>query len=407
MAGEKLMNKTVLQRNRIHRYAAWLVLLTVPAVLMILTECRNLGSFGHQTPDARVYISIADHFTDTGHFIQTDRDVFGFVVPPGCPLALTVLRLLHFSNRMIFAVQILMFGLCNIMLYETERRITGRGIWAPIIYTIANIRCWIGLGIFLVEHYYLLLLCTALWVVYQNISEKNKTVILNVIGLLMFLTRPLLLPVYLTILACSLYRCRKNKKALTALLLLPVCALSLNAAVNYRETGEFILLENYSGSDMYTATRLGASVHVEEAIEHMDETYIRICMDDTLTQSQRNALFKTLARENIKDHFWVCVKNAVLRGHEIFMRAYAWMTVYTLLGGILLSRKERLEGNLRSTLILALTLTLAVMSSLGVSEVRYSMVIWPMASLHGAYLTNLICRQLFGSRKPDRHPAKD
>jgi hypothetical protein len=392
------------ERSLQRRIAMWAVLMIVPAFLMIMVEYRSMGSFGHQTPDARVYISIADNFTTTGHFIQTDRAVDGLVVPPGCPLFLTVFRLLHFSDRMIIAMQILMFGLCNIMLYETERRITGKGGWAPVFYTMAYMRCWVGLGIFLAEHYYLFLLCLALWVVYQNFSEKKKVISLNIIGLLMMITRPLLTPVYLTILAYSLYWCFRNKKALAAagLVLLPIVVLAVNMAVNYRETGEYILLENYSGSDMYTATRLNSPVRIEEAEEFMDETYIRICEDDSLTQSQRNAEFKALAKENLQDHFGLYLYNGLVRGHEIFLRAYAWTTLYTLLGGILLSRKERQRGNLRSTCVLILTLLLAAMSSFGVSEVRYSMVIWPMASLHGAYLTHLICRYLFRRRHPDK-----
>ena len=116
-----MQSKSVIHDNRLHRYTAWLALLTIPALLMILTEYCHMGSFGHQTPDARVYSSIADNFAATGHFIQTDREVFGFVVPPGCPLILTFFRLFHFSDRMIIAIQILMFGMCNIMLYETKK----------------------------------------------------------------------------------------------------------------------------------------------------------------------------------------------------------------------------------------------------------------------------------------------
>ena len=116
------------QKNEWKRAAIWIVLLTIPALLMILTEYRHMGSFGHQTPDARVYISIADNFVSTGHFIQTERNVSGLVVPPGLPAILTVFRLLHFSDWMIISVQILMFGACNIILYETECKINGHGI---------------------------------------------------------------------------------------------------------------------------------------------------------------------------------------------------------------------------------------------------------------------------------------
>lgn len=127
----------------------------------------------------------------------------------------------------------------------------------------------------------------------------------------------------------------------------------------------------------------------------MDETYLRIVHDDSRTMQQLNQLFKELAKENLRDHFGLYLLNGVRRGHEIFMKAYAWATLYTLAGGILLARKEKKEGNMRATAILFLTLLLASISSFGVSEVRYSIVIWPMASIHGAYMTHLILNHVF------------
>ncbi len=385
------------QKNEWKRAAIWIVLLTIPALLMIRTEYRHMGSFGHQTPDARVYISIADNFVSTGHFIQTERNVSGLVVPPGLPAILTVFRLLHFSDWMIISVQILMFGACNIMLYETECKINGYGIWAPIIYTMAYMRCWICLGLFLVEHYYLFLLCLAIWVMYREYNENRKLWLLNMIGLAMVLIRPLLSTVYITILGYTLWRGTKkeNKTLVIFSLLLPLFVFTLNVAVNYRETGEIILLENYSASDMYTASRLGSPIHIEEAQHFPDEVYLSIVNNESLTASEKNEIFKELTKENLRDHFWTYLKNGILRGHELFFKAYAWSTIYTLAGGIMLAREERKQKKWRATVMLLLTMLIAVLSSFGVSECRYSIVIWPMASIHGAYITHKIWDRLY------------
>ena len=385
------------QKNEWKRAAIWIVLLTIPALLMILTEYRHMGSFGHQTPDARVYISIADNFVSTGHFIQTERNVSGLVVPPGLPAILTVFRLLHFSDWMIISVQILMFGACNIMLYETECKINGYGIWAPIIYTMAYMRCWICLGLFLVEHYYLFLLCLAIWVMYREYNENRKLWLLNMIGLAMVLIRPLLSTVYITILGYTLWRGTKkeNKTLVIFSLLLPLFVFTLNVAVNYRETGEIILLENYSASDMYTASRLGSPIHIEEAQHFPDEVYLSIVNNESLTASEKNEIFKKLTKENLRDHFWTYLKNGILRGHELFFKAYAWSTIYTLAGGIMLAHEERKQKKWRATVMLLLTMLIAVLSSFGVSECRYSIVIWPMASIHGAYITHKIWDRLY------------
>ena len=386
--------------QKIRKWIMWLLLLTIPAILMLLMEKRVMGEIGHQTPDATVYLSIADNFVNTGHFIQTDRGVEGMVVPPGTPLMLTIFRLFHFSNRIIMYVHILMFGTCNILLCETEKRINGIGIWAPIIYTMANLRCWIILGDAIVEHYYLFLLCLGMWVMYREMPEQKKLVWMNIIGLAMLLVRPILGVVYCAVFGYSLYWCAKRKKRLlcAAVIFLPILVIGLNATVNYRETGEFVLLENYSGSDMYVASRPDAPVMIEEAEDYMDETYLSIVHDDSRTMQQRNQLFIELAKENLKHHLWLYFYNGIRRGHEIFMKAYAWATLYTLVGGILMARKERKEGNMRATAILVLTLLLALISSFGVSEVRYSIVIWPMASIHGAYLTHIILNSLLKNR---------
>ncbi len=383
------------------RTLAWLILLVLPGLLMLRMETVTMGVIGHQTPDAVLYLSIADNFADTGHFIQTARDVEGMVVPPGTPIMLTIYRLFHFPRYMMLAIHFLMFGIANILLYETEKRICGRGLWAPIIYTMANLRCWIILGDAIVEHYYLFLICLGLWVMYRDFDKQKKVICMNLIGFAMLLVRPILSVIYLLILAYSLWWSVKNrKKALaTGLLLFPVLLLALNAAVNFRETGELILLENYSGSDMYVASRADSPVTIEDAENYMDETYLTIVHDDSLTQTQRNNIFKSLASENIHDHFGRYLWNGIQRGHEIFLKAYAWMTLYTLTGGILLSKKEKKQGRQRATVILILALLLAVISSFGVSEVRYSIVIWPIAALHGAYLTWCIFNSVF--RKDD------
>ncbi len=185
----------VFKKKTIETVIVYALLMTVPAILMLKFESYQMGELCRQPPDARLYLSIADNFLSTGHFIQTDRPVAGLVVPPGLPMILVLFRLLHFSVWMIMAVQTVMFGICNILLYETARKICSRGIWAPIIYTMAYLRCWIKLGVVLVEHYYLFLICLAVWVVYKDYGERKKIILLNLIGLAMLLTRPLLSPV--------------------------------------------------------------------------------------------------------------------------------------------------------------------------------------------------------------------
>lgn len=371
--------------------------MVVPAVPLLLLEKLTMGELGIQPPDQRLYFNIADNFVLTGHFIQNIRPVWGMVVPPGTPFMLTLFRLLGMNNFHIMVVQIVMFGIANILLYQTEKIITGKGLWAPIIFTMAYLRNGFRLGCAQVEHYYLFLMCAAIRIVYSRLPLEKKLVILNVLGLAMVMTRPVLAPVYLTILVYSLVwfvRNRGHWRRLIGVLLLPVVVLSINVAVNYRETQEFILLENYSGSDLYTSSRIDAPVTIEEAAFFMDETYEQITSDTGMTMTERNNRFKSLARENIRNHPGVFLKNALLRGYEIFLKAYAWATLYTLAGGILLAVDERKRGSKTALIMLLLNVLLAVVSSFGLSELRYSVVIWPLASIHGAYITTALFRKL-------------
>lgn len=384
----------------------YIVLFTIPALLVLCLEWLTMGTLGVQSNDGRVYISVAENFLTTGHFVQTVRPVEGMIVPPGTPLMVLLYRLLGLSNTGIMIIQIVLFGVCNILLYETEKRITGRGIWAPIIYTMSYLRCFFRLGLVMVEHYYLLLLCLAVWVLYQDYSKRRKTVILNIVGFAMILFRPVLVPVYLVILVCSLKICWRERKmqphpyALpVGLILVPILILTVNTTQNYRETGYVIMFENYSASDLYVASREDSPVTLEGAAQFLDDTYRRLDTDKTLNMTERNKLFKSYAIRNIKHHPILFIKNGLLRGHEIFLKAYAWATLYTLAGGIMLAVSEKRKGCNRALIMLLLTLLLAVVSSFGVSELRYSIVIWPVASLHGAFITN----HLFGRLKAVTH----
>ena len=375
---------------------AYGVLMTVPAFFLLLEEYLMAGQLCIQGSDARVYISIADNYISTGHFIQTARPYIGMVVPPGTPFMITLFRLAGLSAYGVMAVQILLFGLSNIMLFETGERISGRGLWAPIFYSLACMRCYLRLGVVMVEHYYLFLLCFAIWTVYKKMTTVKKIILLNVVGLAMVFTRPILSPVYLVILLYTIYWCWKNRnyKIGTVMILMPILMMGFNITINYRETGEYIFLENYSGCDLYFASRPDAPVTIKESSMYIvDEPDInRVQEDSTMTFTERNEFFKSLARQNCKNNFGAWLRNSFFRGYELFLKKYAFATLFPFCGGLLLAVREQKQKNCRGTIILILTLMLAVLTSLGIVELRYTLVIWPMASIHGAYLAEVLLR---------------
>ena len=78
-------NKLFRSRNVIR----FLLCFFLPAA-MLLYERIRLGAIGNLTADAELYLSVADNFLNTGHFIQCIRWFPGFVVPPGMPLILLI-----------------------------------------------------------------------------------------------------------------------------------------------------------------------------------------------------------------------------------------------------------------------------------------------------------------------------
>ena len=76
-----------------------LAVLAVPPALLLLYEYLRMGRIGNITADGRLYLSVADNFLTTGHFIQYVRWFPGFVVPPGLPMTLLFCERSGFQNR--------------------------------------------------------------------------------------------------------------------------------------------------------------------------------------------------------------------------------------------------------------------------------------------------------------------
>ena len=55
-----------------------------------------------------------------------------------------------------------------------------------------------------------------------------------------------------------------------------------------------------------------------------------------------------------------------------------------------MAARELRQKNFRAAIMLTLTLMLVALTSLGIVELRYTMVIWSMASIHGAYITDML-----------------
>ena len=90
----------------------------VPSVCVLIWNITQ-GTLVNLGPDARLYLSIADNFWQSGHFIQTARDQVNFVVPFGVPLILTIFRGIGLSVTAIIVIQHFILGLTCTILYKS------------------------------------------------------------------------------------------------------------------------------------------------------------------------------------------------------------------------------------------------------------------------------------------------
>lgn len=369
-----------------------LAVLAVPPALLLLYEYLRMGRIGNITADGRLYLSVADNFLTTGHFIQYVRWFRGFVVPPGLPVILLFLRALRFSEPMIIGFQVILFGESCLMLAESERKLFGRYGLSPMIYLLGYMRCRLLLGNIMVEHYYLFLLCLILWLVFCA-KDRRKLLWLNLAGVFLMVTRPALSPVYLTVLGYTLISaCKKRKPGrAAAALLLPLLVLGLNMAINYRETREMILLESYSGTDLYVTASEDAPVTIEEGESYLDETRDAIYYDENMTMSEKSRLLGNMARAYVREHPGEYLRKTIRRFGVLFLKSYGWLTLLPAAGAVLmiLCEKDRQKRFLQTGLF-AINLLLAMLTSFGIPEIRYTAVIWPLAALHFAALYHLL-----------------
>ena len=374
------------QKNR--QIALQLAVFLLPPLLMLGLEWRANGMLGTIYPDAQLYLSIADNAVSTGHFIQTARPIAGFVVPPGVPFILLLLRLAHFSLPMIAALHFLLMGGGALLLYRTGLRLFGRwALIAPGIYTLAYLRCRLYLGNVYVEHWYLFLLCLIVWLLYRDMSAERRLTALNPAALAAMMIRPVLAPVYLAVLACTLAFClRRRRFRLAAFaLLLPMVLLGLNLWVNYRETGELVLLQNYSGTDLFRAFSPNAAGTRLENDVYDDAFYFDVYRDPATTMSEKSRLLRDCAKAYIRQEPLRCAGLVLRRIRELYLKICAPFSLSALAGGIWLSRVRR---GAKAWFPLAVNLFLVLLSGFGIPEMRYSIPIWPLASLHIAALAH-------------------
>jgi hypothetical protein len=133
----------------------------LPPLLLMLYQLL-FSEYTSLYPDARLYLSIADNFLHTGHFIQTDRAGVEIVVPFAYPLYITLLRAVGMPLAGFTVLNLLSVGASSVFLYDTERRLFGSGGFSCMAYTVILLRVVLPPSNLYVEFFYLSAGCNGL-----------------------------------------------------------------------------------------------------------------------------------------------------------------------------------------------------------------------------------------------------
>jgi hypothetical protein len=311
----------------------------LPPLLLLLNQYiyQDVSSL---SPDARLYLSIADNFLSTGHFIQTDRAV-EIVVPFAYPLYLTLLRAVKMPVFGFFILNLLSVSVSSVFLYDTERELFGRGGFSCLVYTAILTRSALAPFNLYVEYLFLFMLCWLIRVTFRkDLPLRRRIVLMNVSGFLAFASRPVLMPVYAAVLAYSLYACVKHRAELRRLrslaagmVLIPLVIFGINTAVNYRETGEIIPIANYGSESVCFALNPKSGVFTCENSYTLEDTTpeVRAVHDNNeLTVTEKGRAYKALLKEYLLHDTGHVISVAVRRGLRLFFRFTRCLTALAL-----------------------------------------------------------------------------
>lgn len=373
----------------------------LPPLALFCWDLAN-GSLIALQADAQLYWNIAENALSTGHFIQNMRPTGSFVVPPGLPLLLTVLRALGLGLGAVTGLHYLLFGFSCLLLGQTERRLCGQAGLAPAVYALAVFRLHLTMGNIFVEHYFLFALCWMLWLFFRrDLSSVRQLTLLNAAGLIAFFLRPVLIVVYLPVLlwtaAAAVKKTFPRGRALL-LLLLPVFLLGGNAWVNHRETGHWIWTDNYAGYDLYVANNPNAQPVVFESgwrEAGYPDDYDAIAGDNSMDSTEKNTLCREKALDWIKGHPGAFLRLTVHKLVLLFVVYWRGGGAAAMAFALALALWQP-EWRSMHLWTAALALVLAFVSSMGLGVTRYTAPVWPLCSLHLAAGARL----LFGKAVP-------
>ena len=400
-----------LNRNENAGPIYWVAAIFAFAIAVFCMVRHNLSTFESlylQSNDGDLYLNIAENFLNKGHFLQDLRPFEHFVVPPGLPFMCTLLTAIGgLKGLLIF--QYAVYGCTAAIMAMCCCEVCGRaklpvqilaGIAAPALYLYCCFKirhpnpCFV-----LTENYVLFLLCLLLFMLLRHRSGASLIPVLSVLFVL-FLFRPacsglLVIGLIAAVLQAlgvggsdakfgsnSAKNSGKKAKIRNLAITLAVFALviGVNTAVNYRETGHIITIEDYSTMDIYLANNEVAgpdSYHSGKLYDFGTEEFKAIYDDASMCYYEKNEAASELLNEYLKHNMPRTVKFACVRYNQLFCGTWGALWWAFLGCAILLFWRRCISkhgsgSSLKAAVLLLAFVLLTVVPSFGLLVARYS-----------------------------------
>lgn len=382
-----------------HLLCKFLVFFFSASLMMALSYIWT-GSLVYYNGDSKMYISIADNFLDNGHFIQTHRvDRENFIVPFGFPAILTVIRFFTRSDVVIALAQYVLFGLSGVLLYCSERNFFGNiGGLSVLMHCLMLWRIhYAAPGCIITETWYITPIIFCIWLLSRkDIKTESRLTMAYVALFIGFVIRPVLGLLFFPLAAYMVYSTVRRKYNLIHLVVLISSSALIMTAIgflNYRETGHFVFTEAYSGISVYLMNNDNiANWGIDFAkgeYDYADDQFLSIYNRTDIDYYDKNEILGELGYKYIFSHPLVTIKHVVIKFVYLFFTYWKGLILFAAAGAVIAFR--RTEKYRKEFLVIFVgAAALAVVTSFGLYEARYTYAVFPFYTLFSCALVGFM-----------------
>lgn len=332
--------------------------------------------------DGDLYASIAQNFLSTSHFIQNARPYeINMVVAPGLPLILTILYFIGHTTSFIIFIQYLLFAFFCVILYKAIFNFYSSKIAALLgiilyFFSKALLNSTVNPRYFMTEVYTQFIFISIVYV--MSIKKYNfETKLKYILPILLIgsLIRPVLFTILFINAIIYIIVLLKNKHSINffiKFILITVTILLVNTLINYRETGELIIIQNYGAIPLYQANNPNTSTEAYNSSkinDFSDDYFIEVYTNKNLTTSEKSSLLSKKTKEYIITNIGTVIKNALIKFRNMFISPYYLDFYIWIIGSLALFI---ITKNKELIYILLVNLIVMILTSFGLNIYRYS-----------------------------------